>query len=43
MNCKKCPNRKWEKTEEDKERQQKICLYCEKRRMEGHSCMGGHK
>ena len=36
MNCRNCQNRSWSAKAE-------ICIYCEKRRIEGHSCMGGHR
>jgi hypothetical protein len=41
--CRGCPNREWEKNKEDAERQIEICKYCEERRLEGHSCMAGHR
>jgi hypothetical protein len=43
MNCLRCPNRRWEKTPEDAERQMAICKNCEKCRGQGLSCMGGHR
>ena len=42
MNCRQCQNRVWGKTQEEELTKIKICSYCEDRRRDGKSCMGGH-
>lgn len=41
--CKQCINREWAKTEEGIKRQNEMCVYCQERMAEGHSCMAGHR